>query len=181
MIFNTKTLALALGVALIGTPGARATAPPKWMSDLDFMKGSWVQDGLGRSTLTVTSGKSPASLIIKHRTTNAGAVGGQLVDVTSELHIYERDGRLQADEQADDTPRPPIQLHFATVSIVPNKSVMLTITTNMTAGAGVTFSYWACAWDPKKLCLSYAIKRANLMPITLMTAVLTKHLPPARS
>jgi hypothetical protein len=172
VIFNTKTLALALAVALIGTPGARATAPPKWMSDLDFMKGSWVQDGLGRSTLSVTSGKSPASLIIKHRTTNAGAVGGQLVDATSELHIYERDGRLQADEQADDTLRPPIQSHFATVSIVPNKSVMLTMTTNMTAG--VEFSYWACEWDPKKLCLSYAIKKANLLPLTYVTAVLSK-------
>jgi len=174
MMFNTKTLALALAVALIGTPGARATAPPKWMSDLDFMKGSWVQDGLGRSTLTVASGKSPASLIIKHRTTNAGAVGGQLVDATSELHIYERDGRLQADEQADDTPRPAIQSHFATVSIVPNKSVMLTMTTNMTAGAGVEFSYWACERAPKKLCLSYAVKRANLLPLTYVTAVLSK-------
>ena len=175
MMFNTKTLALALAVALIATPGARATAPPTWMSDLSFMKGSWVQDGLGMSTFTVASGISPASLIIKHRTTNAGAVGGQLVDATSELHIYERDGRLQADEQADDTPRPPIQSHFETVSIVPNKSVILTMTTNMTAGTVVELSYWACEWDPKKLCLSYAIKRANLLPLTLMTAVLTKH------
>ena len=141
MMFNTKTLALALAVALIGTSGARATAPPKWMSDLGFMKGSWVQDGLSMSTLTVASGTSPASLIIKHRTTNAGAVGGQLVDATSELHIYERDGRLQADEQADDTPRPPIQSHFETVLIVPNKSVILTMTTNMTAGTGVELSY----------------------------------------
>jgi len=179
MMFNTKTLALALAVALIGTPGARATAPPKWMSDLGFMKGSWVQDGLGRSTLTVASGTTLTSLIIKHRTTNAGAVGGQLVDATSELHIYERDGRLQADEQADeqadDKPRRPIQSHFTTVSIVSNKSVILTMTTNMTARAGVELSYWACEWDPKKLCLSYAIKRANLLPLTLLTAVFTKH------
>ncbi len=171
MMFNTKTLALALAVALTGTSGASATAPPKWMSDLGFMKGGWVQDGLGRSTLTVASGTSPASLIIKHRTTNAGVVGGQLVDATSELHIYERDGRLQA----DDTPRPPIQLHFTTVSIIPNKSVVLTMTTNMTAGAGVELSHWACEWDPKKLCLSYAVKRANLLPITYGTAVLSKH------
>jgi len=175
MMLNTKTLALALAVALIGTPGARATAPPKWMSDLGFMKGSWVQDGLGRSTLTVASGTSPASLIIRHRTTNAGAVGGQLVDATSELHIYERDGRLQADEQADDTPRPPIHSHFTNVSIVPNKSVILTMSTNVTAGAGVELSYWACEWDPKKLCLSSAIKRANLLPHLYGMAVLSKH------
>ena len=175
MMFNTKTLALALAVALIDAPGARATASPKWLSDLGFMKGSWVQDGMGRSTLTVASRTSPASLIIKHRTTNAGAVGGQLVDATSELHIYERDGRLQADEQADDTRRLPVQSHFTTVSIVSNKSVILTMTTNTTAGAGVELSYWACEWHPEKLCLSYAIKRANLLPLTLMTAVLTKH------
>jgi hypothetical protein len=181
MMVNTKTLALALAVALIGPSSARAITPPKWMSDLDFMKGSWVQDGSGRSTLTVASVTTPTSLIIKHRTTNAGAVGGRLVDATSELHIYQRDGRLQADEQADDTPRPLIQSHFTTVSIVPHKSVMLTMTTNMTVGDGVELSYWVCEWDPKKLCLSYAIKRANLMPITLMTAVLMKHLPPARS
>ena len=145
------------------------------MSDLGFMKGSWVQDGLSMSTLTVASGTRPASLIIKHRTTNAGAVGGQLVDATSELHIYERDGRLQADKQANDTPRPPIQSHFETVLIVPNKSVILTMTTNMTAGTGVELSYWACEWDLKKLCLSYAIKRANLLPLTYVTAVLSKH------
>ena len=175
MMFKTNTLALALAVALIATPAARATAPPKWLSGLGFMKGSWVQDGVGGRTLTVASEKSPASLIIKYRATKAGAVGGQRVDATSELHIYERDGRLQADERADDTPRPPTQSHFDTVSIVPDKSVMLTMTTNMTAGAGLEFSCWACAWDPKKLCLSYAIKRANLLPLTYVTAVLSKH------
>ena len=173
-MFNARTFALAFAVALIGIPVARATASPQWMSDLDFLKGSWVQDGFGRSTLTVASRTSPASLTIKHRTKNAGAIEGQLVGATSELHIYERDGRLQADEQADDMPRPPIQLHFATVSIVPNKSVVLIMTTNMTAESRVELSYWACEWDAKKLCTSYAVKRANLKPLTLTTAVLTR-------
>ena len=170
-----KSFTLALAVILLGAPFACATAPPKWMSDLDFMKGIWVQDGLSGSTLTVASGTGPASLTIKHRTTNAGAVGGQLVDATSELRIYERDGRLQADGQADDRPRPPIRLHFTTVSIVPNKSIILTMPTNMTAGTGVELSYWACEWNPTKLCFSSAIKRASLLPLTLMTAVLTRH------